>query len=143
MVSRKYKAKPLNIAFDIDDTIWKIRRSKPTCSDLCQASEHNDYCLTHMQRGDFMQIPDYDLIQVLRWFYQNGDNVFIWSAGGKQYAEDIAKKLGLYDMVTVVEKKHDAKDYGLPAPPKMDIAFDDSETNLAKVDIKIPRPYND
>lgn len=143
MISRKYKTNPLNIAFDVDDTLWKIRRSKPNCGENCTPSVGKDYCLEHMDRKDFMQVPDYDLIQVLRWFYQNGDNIFIWSAGGKSYAEDIAKKLGLYDMVTVVEKKHDARDYGLPAPPKMDIAFDDSETNLAKVDIKISRPYND
>ena len=70
----------MNIAFDIDDTIWKIRRKQ------CD------------------QVPDYDLIFVLRWFYNNGNNIYVWSAGGMDHAKNIVTKLGLDEMVTVLDK---------------------------------------
>lgn len=95
----------MKICFDIDDTLYKIR----------------------LDRRD--QVPDYDLIQVLRWFHKNGDEVFVWSAGGIDYAETFVKKFGLDDLVTVVTK----------GSFKPDIAFDDCETNLAKVDVRINR----
>ncbi len=100
------------IAFDIDDTLYKIRK------------EERD------------QVPDYDLIQVLRWFYNNGDNVYVWSAGGIDYAKTIVKKLGLDRMVTVIPKVALGDDSN---PHQIDIAFDDCETKLAKVDIRVKR----
>jgi len=95
----------ITVAFDIDDTLWKVR---PDQKD---------------------QVPDYDLIAVLRWFYQNGDDVFVWSAGGIDYAVTIVKKLGLDEMVTVIAK----------GSMKVDLAFDDCETELGKVDIQVNR----
>jgi len=97
--------KKLKVCFDIDDTLYKIRLHKRD------------------------QVPDYDLIQVLRWFCQNGDEVFVWSAGGIEYANIFVRKLGLDDIVTVVEK----------GSFKPDIAFDDCETKLGKVDVRIKR----
>src|SRR3990167_5910232 len=81
---RNFMAK---IAFDIDDTLWKVR-----------VRTHKD----GHQIGD--QVPDYDLIQVFRWFVNNGDEVFVWSAGGVDYAKIIVEKLGLDEMVTVIPK---------------------------------------
>jgi|2_EtaG_2_1085320.scaffolds.fasta_scaffold81561_3 hypothetical protein len=97
-----------NIAFDIDDTLWKCRRKQMD------------------------QVPDYDLINILIWFYNNGDNVYVWSAGGMDYALQIVTKLGLDDMVTILDKdkKHD-----------MDICFDDEQVNLAKINIHISRKH--
>ncbi|MFA5396025.1 MAG: hypothetical protein WC346_08470 [Methanogenium sp.] len=95
----------MRVCFDIDDTLYKIR----------------------MDKRD--QVPDYDLIQVLRWFCQNGDDVYVWSAGGIEYAKVFVQKLGLDDIVTVVEK----------GSFKPDIAFDDCETKLGRVDIKVKR----
>ena len=95
----------MKIAFDIDDTLFKIRVNKRD------------------------QVPDYDLIQVLKWFYQNGDEIYVWSAGGIDYTENFVKKMGLDDMVAVIRK----------GSIKVDIAFDDEETNLAIVDVKINR----
>ncbi len=97
----------MRIAFDVDDVLWKIDK---------------EYA---------RQVPDYNIIQVLLWFYNNGDEVFVWSAGGLDYAQTIVDKLGLTKMVTVIEKNAD--DYDI------DIAFDDCETNLATVDIKVKR----
>ncbi len=97
-----------HIAFDIDNTLAKIV----------------------LQDGKQCQIPDYDLIQVLRWFVKNGDKVYVWSAGGIDYAKTWIYKLGLCDYVKVIPKMRHSK---------MDIAFDDCETNLAKIDIIVKR----
>lgn len=106
----------MKVAFDIDDTLWKIDRKLKA------------------------QVPDYDLIQVLRWFYNNGDEVFVWSAGGLDYAQQIVDKLGLTEMVTVIPKISMAKLLE-KRYTGMDIAFDDCETNLAKVDVQVRRNH--
>lgn len=103
------------IAFDVDHTIWKIEKGAD---------------------GRPHQVPDYDLIQVLRWFHNNGDEVYVWSAGGVDYAKTIVHKLGLDHIVTVIPKGI----YGEPESGlKMDISFDDEEVNLASVNIKVSR----
>lgn len=94
------------IAFDIDDTIFKIDRKYGK------------------------QIPDYKLISLLEWFYNNGDEVFLWSAGGVDYAKQIAEKLGLIDMVKIIPKEKN--NY-------MDLTFDDEDVNLGMVNIKVKR----
>jgi len=96
----------MKIAFDIDDTLWKCV-SKPA----------------------LMQVPDYDLIQVLRWFYNNGAEIYFWSAGGIDYAQTIIDKLGLTEYGNVISK----------GSMKVDIAFDDEETKLGTVDIRVKR----
>ncbi len=113
----------IRVAFDIDDTIWKVDR------------KHR------------IQVPDYDLINVLRWFANNGDEVFVWSAGGIDYAQTIVDKLGLTDLVKVIPKNSGGVVWrGHSSKPEddvgMDIAFDDCDTNLAKVDIKVKRDDN-
>lgn len=95
----------MRVAFDIDDTLWKVREKQ------------------------LDQVPDYDLIQLVRWFAGNGDEVFFWSAGGVDYATQIIRKLGLDELGTVIEK----------GSIKVDIAFDDQETNLGIVDVKVRR----
>lgn len=106
------KKHPINICFDVDDTLWKIR------------PKHHD------------QVPDYDLIQVLRWFHKNGDNVYVWSGGGVDYAKMIVRKLGLDDMVKVISKPPLYKN-----DPKIDLVFDDEEITLGKVNIEVYRPW--
>lgn len=95
----------MKIAFDIDDTLFKIRLDKKD------------------------QVPDFELLQVLRWFHQNGDDVYVWSAGGIDFANRFVTKMGIDDIVTVIRK----------GSIKVDIAFDDMETNLATVDVKVNR----
>lgn len=97
----------MKIAFDVDDTLIK----------------HD--------KGTLQSHPNYDLIQVLRWFHRNGDRIFVWSAGGIDYAQMWVNKLGLTDFVKVIPKNnYDGK-------TKIDVAFDDVDTNLATVDIKV------
>lgn len=106
--------RPLNIAFDIDDTIWKINAK--------------------MRR----QEPDYKLINVLLWFVENGDNVFVWSAGGVDYAKTIAAKLGLDEYVRIIPKPDL---YG--KNPKIQLCFDDSEVALGNETVLVYRPHNE
>lgn len=96
----------MHIAFDIDDTLWRVRQDKMD------------------------QVPDFDLIQVLRWFYKNGDTIWFWSAGGIDYCQTIVKKLGLDEFGEVTEKQK--TDF-------MDICFDDMEVQLAKTNIRVKR----
>ena len=102
----------IHVAFDIDDTLAKIIK----------------------QKNDFIQVPDYDLIQVMRWFINNGDKVYAWSAGGVDYAKMWIRKLGFIDSVTVIPKVDLGNKH-----PDMDIAFDDCENNLAKTTVIIKR----
>lgn len=105
----------MKIAFDIDDTLWKIRIYKTNGTVV----------------GD--QVPDFDLIQVLRWFVANGDDVYVWSAGGVPYAQQIVDKLGLSEFVTVVPKQEDPR--FIP-----DLTFDDEPIKIGMVNCKIRRP---
>jgi len=104
----------INVAFDIDDVLWKIDRK-------------------HLR-----QIPDYNMIGVLMWFHDNGDQVFVWSAGGIDYAKTIVDNLGLTDFVKVIEKESYKK---LHNRLEIDLAFDDCETKLAKVDVNVKREH--
>src|SRR3990167_1750703 len=106
------KKTKMKIAFDIDDTIWKVDRKY------------------------YNQVPDYELIVVLKWFFNNGDKIFIWSGGGVNYAQSIVNKLGLTDFVEVIPK---VKLGDASNTYTIDIAFDDEETRLGKVDVKVRR----
>jgi hypothetical protein len=97
----------VRVAFDVDDTLMKFRR------------EQRD------------QVPDFALIQMLLWFADNGDEVFIWSGGGVEYAATVARKLGLDQMVSVVPKD---------TPVPMDITFDDAQMRKGRVNVLVHRP---
>ncbi|RLB67638.1 MAG: hypothetical protein DRH08_03155 [Deltaproteobacteria bacterium] len=106
--------RPINVAFDIDDTIWKINEP--------------------MRR----QEPDYKLINVLLWFVENGDNVFVWSAGGQDYAKMITAKLGIDQYVKVIHKS----DVGV-LDKRIDLCFDDAEVGLAHTTVLVHRKHNE
>ena len=98
----------MKIAFDIDGTLW----------------------LTNQKEG--REKPNNKLLEVLKWFCANGEEVYLWSSGGVEYAKEIAGKLGVADLVKFLEKP----DFG-GHHPDMDIAFDDSEKNLAKTNVLV------
>lgn len=72
--------------------------------------------------------PNYRVIDILLWFVENNDDVFIWSGGGMEYAERIARRLGLHTMITVIPKD---------ASMNIDLTFDDQDVTLGKVNIRI------
>lgn len=106
--------RPLNVAFDLDDTLWKVNYK--------------------MKR----QEPDYKLINVLLWFVENGDNVFIWSAGGMDYCKIITAKLGIDEYVKIISKPDLGK-----SDQKIDLSFDDSEIGLARTNCLVYRKHNE
>ena len=108
------KPNPINVAFDIDDCLWKVNEK--------------------MKR----QEPDYKLINVLLWFVENGDNVFLWSAGGTDYCDIIAAKLGIDEYVKVIPKPDLGKE-----DIKIDLSFDDSEIGLARTNVLVYRERNE
>jgi hypothetical protein len=79
-------------------------------------------------------VPNYDTIAVYRWFQAQGHIMLIWSGGGFDYAQMWADKLGLKpDFVMAKEPKKEM----------VDIAFDDCDVDLAKVNVKVKRIHNE
>jgi len=75
--------------------------------------------------------PNYETIAIFRWFQSQGHEMIIWSGGGVDYAQTWGEKLGLMDF-HVMRK-------GLI---EVDIAFDDCDVDLARVNIKVKRLKN-
>lgn len=75
--------------------------------------------------------PNYDTIAVFRWFQAQGHEMIIWSGGGIDYAKRWAEKLGLEAEIREKMKSED-----------IDIAFDDCDVDLGKVNVKVKRLKN-
>ncbi len=73
-------------------------------------------------------VPRYEVIQMLRTLHGFGHEMFVWSGGGEDYAEQWARKLGLLPFARVIGK---SKQYGI------DLAFDDQEADLAAVTVRV------
>jgi hypothetical protein len=76
--------------------------------------------------------PNYENIDIYRWFQSQGHDCVIWSGGGIDYARMWANKLGL-NPTAVIEKN---KKGGI------DLCFDDCDVDLATVNIKVKRLKN-
>jgi len=74
---------------------------------------------------DLFDTPNYPVIQLFKLFESFGCEMYIWSGGGKSYAIRWMQKFGL--KATVVDK-------GSFVP---DIAIDDEDVKLGKVNIKV------
>jgi hypothetical protein len=102
----------MKIAFDVDDTLI--------------------IPLVALDRKSMYDVPNYDVIAIYRWFQANDDYMIVWSGGGIDYATRWAEKLGLFpDEVRAKKKCED-----------IDIAFDDCDVDLGKVNIKVKRLNN-
>lgn len=76
--------------------------------------------------------PNYDTISLYKWFYNQGAYMIIWSGSGVDWAKTWAEKLGLIvDEIRIKEKSDD-----------VDIAFDDCEVDLGKVNVRVTRFNN-
>lgn len=76
--------------------------------------------------------PNYDMIAVLKFFQSQGHRIIVWSGGGVLYAEHWANRLGLAPCEIRMKQKSD----------DIDIAFDDCDVDLAKINIKVKRFNN-
>lgn len=77
--------------------------------------------------------PNYDTIRLYKWFQDQGNYMIIWSGSGADWARNWAEKLGLRPNEIRVKQKSD----------DIDIAFDDCDVDLAKVNVKVRRINND
>jgi len=77
-------------------------------------------------------VPNYEVIEIYRWFQQQGHSMVVWSGGGVDYAKRWAEKLGLEPCTIRLKEKSD----------DIDLAFDDCDVDLGKVNIKVKRINN-
>lgn len=76
--------------------------------------------------------PNYETIAVYKWFQAQGHTMIIWSGSGLDWAKRWAEKLGLNPCD--IRRKQKSED--------IDIAFDDCDVDLAKVNIRVKRLKN-
>lgn len=76
--------------------------------------------------------PNYETIALYKWFQSQGHYMIIWSGSGIDWAKNWADKLGLVpNEIRVKQKSED-----------VDIAFDDCDVNLGKMNIRVKRLNN-
>lgn len=77
--------------------------------------------------------PNYDTIAIFKWFQAQGHEMIIWSGSGTDWAWTWGDKLGLHPFKVMQKQKDET----------VDIAFDDCDVDLAKVNVKVKRFDND
>lgn len=76
--------------------------------------------------------PNYDTVSLFKWFQAQGCEMILWSGSGMDWAKTWGEKLGLQPFrVFPKENRYD-----------VDIAFDDCDVDLAKVNVKVRRLNN-
>lgn len=112
------------VAFDVDDTL----------------------IVPSVAVGFGNDVPNYEMVQIALWHIAMGHTVVIWSGSGVDWATRWAEKLGLVaDNVFIWVKERVIEgdlvndNYG---NPMVDIAYDDMEVDLAKVNIRVKRINN-
>lgn len=76
--------------------------------------------------------PNYETIALYKWFQSQGHEMILWSGSGMDWAKTWGEKLGLIPFTVRVKEK--AED--------VDIAFDDCEVDLARVNVRVKRFKN-
>lgn len=103
----------MKIAFDIDDTILVP-----------------SVVMGNGISGD--NVPNYPVIAVYKFFQDQGHEMILWSGSGMDWAKRWGEKFGLEPFtVRMKEKSED-----------VDLAFDDCDVSLAKLNIKVKRINN-
>lgn len=106
------------VAFDVDDTL----------------------IVPSVAVGFGNDVPNYEVINIAMWHLAQGHSVVIWSGSGIDWATRWAQKLGLeHENIRIWTKEKVFDSAGLPL---VDIAYDDCEVDLAKVNIKVKRINN-
>lgn len=96
------------------------------------AFDVDDTLITPSVAIDWAQdTPSYEVISIYKWFESQGCHMIVWSGGGIEYAKRWADKLGLKAEVREKKKSDD-----------VDIAFDDCEVDLGKVNVRVKRVNN-
>ncbi len=79
---------------------------------------------------DYTGKPRPTIIEMVKLYKAAGYKVVVWSGGGKDYAEEVARKVGIDDIVDEAQMKNLAL--------KPDIAVDDEKVRFAPINIQIP-----
>lgn len=79
-------------------------------------------------------VPNFDTIAIYRWFQAQGHEMILWSGSGCDWAQTWGEKLGLAPFTVRTKEK--------VAWGEVDIAFDDCDVDLAKVNVKVKRVKN-
>lgn len=106
------------VAFDVDDTL----------------------IVPSVAVGFGNDVPNYEMIAIAMWHLAQGHSVVIWSGSGMDWATRWAQKLGLEHPNVEIWQK--SKVIGSDGLPVVDIAYDDCEVDLAKVNIRVKRINN-
>lgn len=77
-----------------------------------------------------LDIPNYETIAIFKWFAEQGNDMIIWSGSGIDWALLWSEKLGLE--ARIIRKGSE----------EVDIAFDDCDVKLGKVNVKVKRIKN-
>lgn len=99
----------MKIAFDVDDTLL----------------------VPSVASGFGRDTPNYEVIEVYKWFQAQGHTMIIWSGSGIDWAKTWAEKFGLI-----------ADDFPVKGAYPVDIAFDDCDVSLGTVNVKVKRLNN-
>ncbi len=70
-------------------------------------------------------------VDMYRWFQKHGYTMVVWSAGGKQHAEEVSQRLGLNPAMTLTKKIWG----GNRIYP--DVAVDDLDLHIARNMVKV------
>jgi len=76
--------------------------------------------------------PNYETINLYHWFQRQGHEMILWSGSGIDWAKTWGDKLGLIPFIVRMKKKSD----------DIDIAFDDMDVDLGKVNVRVKRINN-
>lgn len=106
------------VAFDVDDTL----------------------IVPSVAVGFGNDVPNYEIVHIALWHIAMGHTVVIWSGSGRDWATRWAEKLGLVGDNVRIWTKERAED--MDGNPLVDIAYDDCDVDLAKVNIKVKRINN-
>ncbi len=111
-------------------SFWGKNKDKPS---IKVAFDVDDTLLIpSVATGLKQDTPNYETIALYKWFQSQGYYMIIWSGSGMDWARTWADKLGLEpDEIRPKEKSGD-----------IDIAFDDCDVDLAKVNVKVKRINN-
>lgn len=82
--------------------------------------------------GTGENVPNYDTIAIYKWFQSQGHTMIVWSGSGIEWATRWSEKLGLKPDAVIMKDKKGG----------IDIAFDDCDVDLAKVNVKVKRIAN-
>lgn len=118
----------MRVAFDIDDTLFKLVEDKDR-----KEGEMGARCSCGVA---LKQEPDLLMIDIAHELVTGGHSVFLWSAGGVDHAmEFIHKHAPAWEGLVKVIPKTSGQD--------IDVCFDDQDVDLASVNLRIKREHSD